>query len=72
MALHEAGGLVDPTASLAPTPILPLESDLPTSAPSFIENSSSISSSGKNEQSYDFKQALRDLMKQQVFNGDLI
>ncbi|KAG1869109.1 ABC-2 type transporter-domain-containing protein [Suillus tomentosus] len=69
MALHEAGGLVDPTASLAPTPIIPLESDLPTSAPSFIENSSSICSSGKNEQSYDFKQALRDLMKHRQDEG---
>jgi hypothetical protein len=63
MALHEAGQLVDSQASLATTP----EPGPDTSAPSFLRDPSDIAPCGKNEQSFDFKQILGDLMKQQVF-----
>ncbi|KAG2155262.1 ABC-2 type transporter-domain-containing protein [Suillus bovinus] len=62
MASHEPGPPID---SPPTTPILPLEPDQPKSTLSFLENASDISS-GKNEQSFDFKQALNDLMKQRV------
>jgi hypothetical protein len=70
MALHEAGRQVDSPASLATTPILlPSEPGPDTSAPSFLNNPSDVAPCEKNEQSFDFKQVLGDLMKQQVICG---
>lgn len=68
MALHEADGLVNSPASLATTPILCSQPGLDTSASSFLKKSSDITYV-KNEQSFDFKQVLRDLIKHRKDEG---
>lgn len=69
MALDEPGRLVDSTASLAKTPILPSEPGPDSSAPSFLKNPSDITPCGKHEVSFDFKQVLGDLMKHRQGEG---
>lgn len=69
MALHEAGRQVDSPASLATTPILPSEPGPDTSAPSFLNDPSDVAPCEKNEQSFDFKQVLGDLMKHRQDEG---
>ncbi|KAG0695928.1 P-loop containing nucleoside triphosphate hydrolase protein [Suillus ampliporus] len=50
---------------------LPSDLDSDKSAPSFLTKSSDISTSINNEQAFDFEQVLRNLMKRQVFRGDM-
>ncbi|KAG2347847.1 pleiotropic drug resistance ABC transporter [Suillus weaverae] len=77
MALHQSrqhvftSKLLDCSVSQAATPVHNLPSDLDSDAttPSLLKKPSDISASIENEQPFDFKQALKDLMKRQVFRG---